>query len=402
MRSTKALVTLTAAMAFGLVACKTPSPTGLEGGGNGDNGGGQGSAEGTTSPGNVAFAAGTVDALASRTVDYGEALRTASLKLVNALPTLTQIKHVAGAADQKGAYEQELDGMLADPRFQERMIKWWQDTMRLAGPAQNGKPSRDTAPTFAARIVAEEQPFSELFTAPSNTCPTYDYSTHAFADGDCQSGVPAVSGVLTDPGVMYQFYGDMAFRRVRWVQEVFVCTKFPAEYSQTPVHMGSADYTSPWPFQSVATMPINFQDTSSVICANCHTTINHVAPLFANFDDKGMWQSTIQVMTPTSPKPTPTEMAHWLQPGETLHWRSGVPAADLVSLGKAVAEDPDVAECAVARMWNFAMSKGDIVTDLATVPASVLASSLDEFQKNGQNLKKTLRAIFAGDDFVKY
>jgi hypothetical protein len=189
---------------------------------------------------------------------------------------------------------------------------------------------------------------------------------------------------------------------VRWVQEVFVCTKFPAEFAPTPVHMGSADYTSPWPFQSVATMPINFQDTSSVICANCHTTINHIAPLFGNFDMKGMWQSTIQVVTPTSPKETPTEMSHWLQPGETLHWRNGVAAADLGALGMAIAADPDVAECAVARMWNFAMSKGDIVTDLATVPESVLTASLATFQKSGQNLKKTLRAIFTSDDFVKY
>jgi len=306
MRSTEVLVALLAAAAMGLTACKTASPTSLEGNGdaNGVNGGAQGSGNGISS--NVTFAPDAVDALSARKVDYGEALRTASLKLVQALPTLAQIKNVAGAADQKAAYEQEIDGMLADPRFQERMIKWWQDVMRVGGGAANGAPSRDTAPTFAARVVAEEQPFSELFTAASNTCPTYDYKAHAFADGDCKSGAPAVSGVLTDPGVMHQFYGDMAFRRVRWVQEVFVCTKFPAEYAQVPVHMGSADYTSPWPFKSVATAPINFQDTSSVICANCHTTINHMAPLFAQFDNKGAWQSTIQVMTPPRPPSPPS------------------------------------------------------------------------------------------------
>lgn len=402
MRKTPILLTTLLATALGVAGCKSSSPTGLEG--TPGNGGPSAdpAGNGTIDTGNVQFTPTATDALSTRTVDYGEALRTASLKLVRALPTLTQIKHVAGAADQKAAYEQELDGMLADPRFQERMIKWWQDVMRMGGAAQNGNPSRDTAPTFAARVVAEEQPFSELFTAPSNTCPTYDGTAHAFVDGDCQNGAPAVSGVLTDPGVMYQFYGDMAFRRVRWVQEIFVCTKFPAEYAKAPVHMGSADYTSPWPFDSVATAPINFQDTSSVICANCHTTINHMAPLFANFDAKGMYQKSIQVMTPTAPKPMPTELSHWLKAGETFHWRNGVPAADLVELGKAVAEDPDVAECMVARMWNFVMSKEDIVTDLATVPASVLADPLATFQKNGQNVKKTLRALFAGDDFVKF
>jgi hypothetical protein len=400
MRRTKSLVTLGAAAALALGACKTQSPTALLGPGNGSDNGAEGA--GASGSGTVHFVPTAANALSERAVDYNEALRTASLKLVRALPTLAQIKSVGGAADPQSAYEQELDGMFADPRFQERMIKWWQDVMRLGGPAQGSKPSRDTAPTFAARIVAEEQPFSELFTAPSNTCPTYDYGKHAFADGDCKNGAPTVSGVLTDPGVMYQFYGDMAFRRVRWLQEVFVCTKFPAEYSQTPVHMGSADYTSPWPFQSVATMPINFQDTSSVICANCHTTINHIAPLFANFDQDGQYQSSVQVMTPVTPKPIPTELSHWLQSGETTHWRNGVAAADLASLGQVVAADPDVAECIVARLWNFAMSKEDIVTDLATVPPSVLASTTDTYQKSGQNLKKTLRAIFVSDDFTNY
>ena len=59
------------------------------------------------------------------------------------------------------------------------------------------------------------------------------------------------AGVLTDPGAMAQFYSNMAFRRVRWVQETFVCTKFPAEYSATPVAMGNGQFTSPWPFTSI-------------------------------------------------------------------------------------------------------------------------------------------------------
>jgi hypothetical protein len=405
MRSTPILLTLCAALSLGAGACKTASPTTLDPGGDtGDPGSGNGgsSGGGTIVQGNATFDPEAQGALGQRKVDYSEALRTASLKLVRGLPTLTQIKHVAEASDKQAAYEEELDAMLGDPRFTERMIKWWQDTMRLGGEATQNRPSRNTAPTFAARVMIEEQPFSELFTAPNNTCPTYDYTAHQFQDGECNNNAPAVSGVLTDPGVMHQFYGNMAFRRVRWVQEIFVCTKFPAEYSSKPVHMGNADYTSPWPFASVATAPINFQDTSSVICANCHTTINHIAPLFGNFDDQGMYQGSIQVMTPTAPDPVKTELKHWLADGETLHWRNGVATPDLVSLGQAIADDPDVAECAVARMWNFAMSKEDIVTDLATVPPSVLSSYVTEFQKNGQNLKKTLRAMLVSEDFIKY
>ena len=46
--------------------------------------------------------------------------------------------------------------------------------------------------------------------------------------------------------------------------------------------------------------------------------------------------------------------------------------------------------------------KEDIVSDLATVPASVLAAHQAEFEGNGQNFKKTLRSMFASDDFVKF
>jgi hypothetical protein len=166
--------------------------------------------------------------------------------------------------------------------------------------------------------------------------------------------------------------------------------------------MGSAVYTSPWPFASVSTSPINFQDTSSVICANCHTTINHIAPLFANFDQNGQYQSSIQVMTPTSPNPQTTQMSDWLVAGESTHWRHGEAVADLVGLGQAIAADPDVAACAVTRAYNFAFSKQDVVTDLAQVPPSIIDPWIAEFQKNGQNFKKTLRDILASDDFVRF
>jgi len=339
--------------------------------------------------------------LDQRVKDYNEALRTASLKLVRALPTLAQIKKVKGSAEPRRAYEEELDKMLADPRFTERMIKWWKDAMRMSGGANGDAPSRNTAPNLAARITVEGRPFSDLFTQASNNCPEYDADARAFVDGECQNNAPVQAGVLTNPGVHYQFYGNMAFRRVRWVQETFVCTKFPAEYSATPVQKNGADYVSPWPFESIATAPIDFQDTKSVVCANCHTTINHIAPLFGYFDKNGQYQSALAVMTPTA-MPVTTEISHWLQPGETTHWRFGEPVKDLGELGDAMANDPDVHECAVTRLYNFAMSKEDVVNDLATVPYEVLDEYMSVYYQNQMNLKATLRAIFTSADFVRF
>lgn len=390
---------------LGASACSSQGPTTLDPGSNNNNSstsGGDTGGGGTTTGDFNDPPPVPKTVLDDRVVSYPDALRTASLKLVRNLPTLQQIKTLSSAVDQRATYEQQIDELLADPRFTARMIKWWQDTMRQGGGAVDNKPSRNTAPVFATRVMVEGRPYTDLFTATTNTCPTYDAATNTFNDGDCNNNVPTHAGVLTNPGVMMQFYGNMAFRRVRWVQEVFACTKFPAEYAVQPTQVNGADYTGPWAFDSIATTPINFQDTASVVCANCHVTINRIAPLFANFDANGQWMNSSQVMTPTVPDPLTTEMNHWLNPGETTAWRKGVPAADLPELGKAMAADPDIAECAVARMYNFAMSKEDIVSDLATVPLEVIQPYLDEFSANGMNLKQTLRAILLSDDFVKF
>jgi hypothetical protein len=402
------VTTLGFAAALGAAyGCSATTPVGLDGTTSGvvyvGDGGGSADGDGGAAPSAATQKADNA-ALDARTTDYGEALRTASLKLNGALPSLADVDALAKSKNQKAAYETAVDKMMSDVRFQERMIKWWKDVFRMgddAGQAK-GMPSRDTAPTFAARIIAEEQPFSDILTQEDNTCPTYDMTNHKFVDGDCSNGVDKAAGVLTDPGAMYQFFSHMAFRRVRWVQEIFVCTKFPAEFATKPTKVHGAEFTSPWPFDSIATGPINFQDTSSVVCANCHTSINHIAPLFANFDDAGMMKSTIQVQTPVTPTPTTTKMSDWLKDGETTHWRFGDPVKDLPALGTAMASDPDIADCAVTRAYNFAFSKGDAVTDLATVPDSVLNAYRAQFLNDGMNLKATLKKIFKSEDFTKY
>lgn len=377
-----------------LGACSDEDPSGVPGGteGPGETGGE------TDDPGSLGDPnfeqKSTI--LDERVVDYSAALRTASLKLVRALPTLAQIKNVATAADPKAAYEGEIDDMLADKRFNARMIKYWKDVMRIGGDD-----TLDTAPVLAALLMKEGRPYTELFTADAGNCPTYDAATDTFTETDCASGAPEQAGVLTNPSVMKHFYSNMSFRRVRWLQEVFVCTKFPAETGEAR-KVDDKDFLSPWEFESIGNSPVNFRDTSSVVCANCHTTMNHIAPLLGHFDLEGMWQTGISVFTPAVPDPVPTELSHWLKSGEKTAWRYGLEAEDLAKLGAAIAGDDDIADCAVARMWNFVMSKEDIVNDLATVPYEVLDPYRAEFNENGQDLKATLRKMLVSGDFVSF
>ena len=72
------------------------------------------------------------------------------------------------------------------------------------------------------------------------------------------------------------------------------------------------------------------------------------------------------------------------------------------AVGAAIAADPAVQACAVNRMWNYALSRGDIVNDLATIPTAVTEPLVKDFVANKQNLKATLTAIFKSEDFVKF
>lgn len=340
--------------------------------------------------------------LGERVVDYNAALRTAALRLTGDLPTLAEIKAVADAGDaaaQKVVYESLLRSYLEGPRFAGQMLRFWRDTMKLGGSA-----TMDTAPRFAAQLTVENRSYAELLTATTGTCPTYDAAAGTFAAADCANGVPTAAGVLSNPAVMAQFTSNMAFRRVRWVQETFACTAFPAELTGAQPE-GAPAFLSPWPMESIAGTAnggtVDFHDQSAVICANCHTTMNHLAPLFANFDDNGQLQGTIQVKTPLPGNPLALR-SDWLPGAEPTAWRFGAPAADLPALGAAMAADPAIAECAVARLWNWALGKGDIVDTLATVPSEVIAAQVTAFTANGMKLKDAIFAVYTSDDFVRF
>ncbi|MBP6628383.1 MAG: DUF1549 domain-containing protein [Kofleriaceae bacterium] len=341
--------------------------------------------------------------LEEREVDYNAALRAAALRLVGRLPTLEEIRSIQNAGDlaaQKVAYEAHIDAFLASPDFARQIYFWWQDTLRMGDDTE-----LDSAAAFAAQVTVEGRSYLELLTATAGQCGAFDVGAAAFTAADCGNGVPVQAGLLTHPGVHRHFTSNFSFRRVKWVQETFACTKFPAEIAATGIDIGAAaPYTGLFPFESVPALDtgrVNFRDTSAVICANCHTTMNHIAPLLATFDEQGQFQGQIVAPTPLEGAP-PAELRDYLVAGETTAWRYGVPAADLPQLGAAMAADPDIAECAIARVWNWAMGKGDVVDALREVPAEIIRQEIDDFVADGHRLKSAIRGVFTHDDFVKF
>jgi|JI102314A2RNA_FD_contig_123_59392_length_4338_multi_3_in_2_out_0_3 hypothetical protein len=353
-------------------------------------------------------------ALTDLTTDYNMALRSAALKLTGNYPTLAEIKELRDSADQPATYAARIDDYLSRPAFANQQMAFWRDTFHMGGSLSvtvNGTTtpvSLETAPAFAAQLVVEGKPFNKLLTDTKGTCPTFNAATGAFTAADCTNtnGEPVV-GVLTDAGVHAQFYSSMAFRRNRWVQETFMCTRFPAESGGNKTQYAGGTYSAPWAITSIsgsqnaAKPKIDFHDTSAVICANCHVTMNHQSPLFARFDQLGKLTKTIQVITPVPPNPI-TEMVDWLPAGEGFAWRMGQPVKDLTDLGGAIAADPELPKCVSARVWNWAMSRGDIVNDQVTLTPELAAQLAGQLTTNNWNVKTLIRQVFTSPSFVRF
>jgi hypothetical protein len=341
--------------------------------------------------------------LAKREYDYTAALRTAALRLIGDLPTMAEINTVKDAGDaeaQKRAYETLLQNYMDRPAFAKQMFYFWRDTFKMGGTAE-----MDTAPAFAAMLSVQNRSYTELFTASTGACPTFNEGTGAFAAADCLGTGPK-AGVLSNQGAMKQYYGNFAFRRVKWVQETFDCAKFPIDLTGAPVDVGGATpYTGDFAYESIAGTAnggrVNFREAVAVQCAHCHKNLNHIAPLFANFDMNGAFQNQIAVRTPLTGEPLALR-TDFLEPNEQTAWRFGVTTPDMTSFGAAMAADTDVAKCGVARMWNWAMGKGDIVDLLFEVPVETIQAQVDAFTQNGFKMKDLIYAVYTSDDFVKF
>jgi hypothetical protein len=237
------------------------------------------------------------------------------------------------------------------------------------------------------------------------------------------------AGVLTNPGFLAQYYSNFGFRRQRLIQEVFQCTRFPAEISPTPQIINSALYSAPWPLHSITSnaAPPTYPNPRRVIqgtgtgggntivssdyvdfnleqgCYNCHTTLNHRAPLFRFFDATGYMNTSGQSMVHTTVAGAPfVELQDYLPSGQQFSWKYQVPTGDLQSYGAAIAADPQTAKCFMIRLWNEAYSRDDVVIDLALVPDSVIAPLTQYFVANNYNMKMAIAKLYTDANFIRF
>jgi len=395
--------------------------------------------------------------LDEREVDYSEALRTASFLIVGDVPTVSEIYQLSDLPKdlQKAKYEELIDKKLADPRFADTMLDFYRYTFKMSGPSTTpGEPTRETAPTLAARIFYEEKDWRLLLTQDANACPTYNQTTHVFSDGNCNNmGVGMKSsGILTDPGVQSIFFGNLSFRRNRFFHETFLCRNGNEQAGGEPTDVPPQNppcsggtpipgYQNKWSVDEIAGAcnggRIDFHAYNVAnVCANCHATWNHRAPLFSQFDSKGVYQMltgageySVFVPVPGSPR---AKLSDWLciDPSKCPNggqngtaWKkvmkvNGVetpaPASSLSELGQQMSKDDEVLECAVKRMWNYAMGRSDITEvggrNWVSMPdrndpnpeLMTMSKFVVMFKSNNYNLKKVFREILVSDDFTRF
>lgn len=394
--------------------------------------------------------------LDERELDYSEALRTASMLIIGELPTLTEVYELGDLPpdQQKVKYEDLIDKKLSDPRFAATLVEFFKYTFKMGGASTvAGEPNRDTAPTFAAKVVYEEKDWRNILVQQANTCPTFNPASNSFTDGSCNN-LPAGmnhSGILTNPGVQSLYFGNLSFRRNRFFHETFLCRSGNEQAGGEPTDQPPSDapcsgvnpipgYQNKWPVNEIAGTcnggRVDFHAyNSSNVCANCHATWNHRSPLFSQFDSNGVFQpltasGEYSVFVPVTGSPR-AKLSDWLCVGPTCPnggsnstaWKKimkvdGVEVAASAStineLGQQMSKDDEVIECAVKRTWNYAMGRADI-TEIGgrswvslpdrkdKNPELVTMSKLvSQFKSNGFNLKKVFRTILTSDDFTRF
>jgi hypothetical protein len=259
------------------------------------------------------------------------------------------------------------------------------------------------------------------------------------------------SGILTDPGVQSLYFGNLSFRRNRFFHETFLCRNGNEQAGGEPTDQPPQNapctgdnpipgYQNKWPVDEIAGAcnggRVNFHDyNTGNICANCHATWNHRSPLFSQFDSNGVWQpltpsGEYSVFVPVNGSPR-AKLSDWLcvaptcpnGGNNTTAWKktmkvNGVdmpaPAATLSELGQMMSQDDEVIECAVKRMWNYAMGRSDITEiggrSWVSLPDRkdknnelvTMTKLVSQFKGNGYNLKQVFRTILLSDDFTRF
>jgi hypothetical protein len=67
-----------------------------------------------------------------------------------------------------------------------------------------------------------------------------------------------------------------------------------------------------------------------------------------------------------------------------------------------MAADDDVIRCAVARIWNWALGRADIVDAQQDVPEETIRAQVAAFKDGDFKIKDLVFSVFDSEDFTRY
>lgn len=343
---------------------------------------------------------GVVDEVAATVepLDAPRLARRLSLDLRGVLPTDAELAQVE---EDPAALNTLRDAWLEDPRFEDRMVALYAARWRtevdafLAFSWEFGLSEVDDyaflrsvgqeAPRLAARIAAEDRPYTEVVTAdwtmandllagifPVDADTLADGATSDWRPARYTDGRPA-AGVLSTNGLWWRYISPLFNynrRRTAAILDLLVCEDILVR----PVALDSAS-------------ALEVEDSQSAVledraCLTCHATVEPVAATLFGFLPVDTYSAVALTRYHPEREPSGAEVL-----GVTPAWY-GTPVTGLAGLGRAIAADSRFVDCAVETITEGLLHRP---TDAAD--GQLLADARDVFVDNDLRIKAAIRTI---------
>ena len=344
------------------------------------------------------------------TVDYEHALRAASIKLTGNLPSLAEIKQVRDTSDQKGEYEKLVDTYMKRPTFAAQIVDFFRDSFNNGGQRQiNGQNiNMDLARRRTPRAGGEISRSPTWSRRAPNTCQTLDTGrgdVHVDGLPERERGRRAhrrrrAGAVLLEHGLPSRALGAGDLRLPASSRPRPPARHAAADGRRRTPRRGRSSQSPAGRRRARASTSRTTRRSSAPTAT---ATMNHQSRRCSrNFDDAG----APMARRPQVPVPIrePDRGARRLAAGvgEDRLVAHGSPAADIPALGAAIAADPEFARCMATRVWNWALSRPDVVDDDASITPDWRRTLATELTASNWNLKPHDPSVFTSDAFVRF
>jgi hypothetical protein len=204
---------------------------------------------------------------------YVTALRSVALRTALALPAPEEVSELLGSADPKATYEGFVDRYISSEELRPAIQQSFIPTFGMGGDPDD--PDQDDPARFAAYVVMQDLPWSELITAD------YKIDENGLVQKGQGSDAPLdeLAGFMTFPSWIETYAGNnFLFNYVREVARVTECYEYP----------DPDDSLYFWDENNIGEKYLPQADNN---CWSCHRTMNVRRSAWYRWDGNGDYRS---------------------------------------------------------------------------------------------------------------